>query len=214
MATAPTLCGREQMLLHDVDWQTYKRLLWVFAERPRIRLTYDRGVLEIMSAPKQYERDSALLDRFIIVLTEELGLTLQSGRSTTLRRRHRQRGLGPDRCYWIASEPVARGKETRQGTLPDLVIETDSASSLLDRLRIYAVLRAREVWCLAKDRLLFYRLDGDAYAEITHSLAFPMVTPADLLRFLSLRMTCDDNTISREFRAWVQQAKGTVPPTP
>jgi hypothetical protein len=39
----------QYLRLTDVDWQTYTRLLHVFAERPAIRLTYDRGVLEIMS---------------------------------------------------------------------------------------------------------------------------------------------------------------------
>ena len=29
--------------LSSVDWKTYTRLLRVFAERPGIRLTYDRG---------------------------------------------------------------------------------------------------------------------------------------------------------------------------
>jgi aryl-alcohol dehydrogenase-like predicted oxidoreductase len=39
----------QRLLLHDVDWQTYGRLLRVFAEEPSVRLTYDRGTLEIMS---------------------------------------------------------------------------------------------------------------------------------------------------------------------
>jgi hypothetical protein len=33
--------------LSGVDWETYSRLLRAFAERPGIRLTYDRGELEM-----------------------------------------------------------------------------------------------------------------------------------------------------------------------
>src|SRR5207237_1396970 len=35
--------------LSGIDWQTYTRLLRAFAERPGIRLAYDRGELEIVA---------------------------------------------------------------------------------------------------------------------------------------------------------------------
>jgi hypothetical protein len=37
------------MLLHGVSWHEYTLMLRAFAARPGYRLTYDRGVLEIMS---------------------------------------------------------------------------------------------------------------------------------------------------------------------
>src|SRR5262249_42852500 len=37
------------LLLSGVDWRMYTRLLRAFAERPGIRLTYDRGALEILT---------------------------------------------------------------------------------------------------------------------------------------------------------------------
>ncbi len=44
-AQAPTA---QRLILQGVDWRTYERLLRIFGERPAIRLTYDRGTLEIV----------------------------------------------------------------------------------------------------------------------------------------------------------------------
>jgi hypothetical protein len=42
-------------------------------DRRALRLTYDRGLLEIMTLPHEHEKQDRLLNRFVLVLTEELG---------------------------------------------------------------------------------------------------------------------------------------------
>jgi hypothetical protein len=60
-----------------VDWPTYTRLLRAFAERPGVRLTYDRGELEIMAPPWKHGADGRFLGDLVFVLSEELGLPLK-----------------------------------------------------------------------------------------------------------------------------------------
>src|SRR5260221_6453819 len=103
---------RQRIHLSLVDWRTYTRLLRAFADRRDIRLTYDRGELEIMSPLRKHERLGRLLARLLETLTEELGLPIESAKSTTLRRRKKQRGLEPDDCFWIVNEPLIRAKDT------------------------------------------------------------------------------------------------------
>src|SRR5690242_7647126 len=91
--------------LPGVDWKTYSRVLHAFAERPGVRLTYDRGELEILSPRRKYDGDGRFLSLLVFVLTEELGLPLKRGGSTTLRRRLRRRGIEADECFWIANAP-------------------------------------------------------------------------------------------------------------
>jgi Uma2 family endonuclease len=210
MATVTPPATRQKVVMYDADWKTYTCLLHIFAERPAWRLTYDRGVLEIMSPLKEHERGVILLDRFVAVLTEELNMPLQGAGSTTLRRRRKQRGLEPDRCYWIANEPKVRGKtdyKPQRDPPPDLAIETDVTSSSLNRMSIYATLRVPEVWRLEGNILTFSVLppQGKKYVQTSHSLAFPSITPADLLQFFPLLATHDDNAIVRQFRAWLRQ---------
>lgn len=219
VAAAPVV--RDRLLLDNVDWPTYTRLLRIFAERPAYRLTYDRGSLEIMSPLSEHESNVIFLGRLVITLTEELDLPIKEGGSTTLRRRRRQRGLEPDRCYWIANEPAMRGKRTldlRIDPPPDLALEVDVTGSSLDRMGIYAALSVPEVWRLDARTLTFHALGGNRkYAVVGRSLSFPMVTPTDLMSFLVLCTGQDENSVIRQFRVWVRQqlqAGGTTPPTP
>jgi Uma2 family endonuclease len=197
------------LVLHGIDWPTYSRLLRVFAERPAVRLAYDRGDLEIMCPLHEHESDADLLGRFVVVLTEELNLPLKAGRSTTFRRRRRQRGIEPDNSWWIASEPRVRGLrriDLRRDPPPDLAIEVDVTSSSLDRMGIYAAIAVPEVWRWDEPVLTFNVLGPNRrYTEATHSLAFPFLSPADLLPFLALRgPQNDENEIVRRFRVWVR----------
>src|SRR4029077_15203920 len=93
---------RRSLVLHGIDWRTYTRLLRAFGDHSGVRMTYDRGELEIMAPLLRHDTPADLLGRFVVVLTEELGLGIRAGGSTTLRRRRRRRGLEPDRCWWIA----------------------------------------------------------------------------------------------------------------
>jgi Uma2 family endonuclease len=209
MATVTTPPStRQRVVLYDADWKTYTRLLRVFAERPRVKLTYDRGVLEIMSPLHEHEYDTELIARLVVVLTEELDLPIHAGGSTTFRRRRHQKGLEPDRCWWIASESRVRGKRRinlKTDPPPDLALETDVSHSSQDRMGIYAKLQVPEVWRLDEQKLTFFHLVGKQYVEFPRSLAFPMIAPADLMRFLLLRNTLDDNAIVRQFRDWLRQ---------
>ena len=217
MATVQTP-PEQRFILWSASWRTYERLLRAFEERPGVRLTYDRGVLEIMTLSHGHEYSAHLLGRLVEALTEELNLPLHGGKSTTLRRRKRQRGLEPDECYWIANEPLVRGKrelDLKRDPPPDLGMEIDVSRSSINRMAIYEAIRVQEVWRYDGHVLSFHILGQDEkYTESSHSLAFPQLTPSDLLTFLNLSDQMDDNAIIRQFRAWVRQRFGGGQSTP
>ncbi len=204
--------------LSGMDWRTYTRLLWIFAERPGVRLTYDRGEMEIRSPLREHDDDSRFLGRLVMVLTEELGLPLQLGGSTTLRQRQRRRGIEADECFWIANAHRMAGRrrlDLRTDPPPDLAIEVDVRHSSLDRLAIYAALRVPEVWRLKGGTLTFHVLQPDGSYQISAtSQSFPQFTSADLLVFLQqARQAADNNVVVRQFRAWLRQRGAGGPPS-
>jgi len=162
-----------------------------------------------MSPQRKHERHVDLLGRFVIVLTEELGLPISSGRSTTYRKRRKKRGLEPDNSYWIANEEKVRNKDQIDLTLdppPDLAHEVDVTKSSLNRMAIYAALAVPEVWREVDDVLSFHVLDaGGKYHESTESRAFPGLRPGDLQAFLAQVGQMDENALVRKFREWVRQ---------
>jgi Uma2 family endonuclease len=207
--------------LSNVDWRIYTRLLHAFEEKPGVRLTYDRGELEIMSPSMAHDGDGRFVGDVVVVLTEELGLPLKRGGSTTLRRRLKQRGIEADECFWIANAHRMAGRrqlDLRTDPPPDLAIEIDVTRSSLNRMSIYAALGVPEVWRLDGNTMSFYILDaGGSYASAAASLSFPLVTPADLPHFLDqARQAGDENTVMRQFRVWIRQriAATGAPPAP
>jgi Uma2 family endonuclease len=161
---------------------------------------------------------SAALARFVWIMAEELNLPLRDGGSMTLRRRRKQRGLEPDKCWWIANAARIQGRmniDLRTDPPPDLAIEVDVTSSSLDRMSIYAALGVPEVWRLDDQGLSFHVLDADTYRVQSHSQSFPQITPADLTGFLAQVGQVDDTTLGRQFRAWLRQhLAGAAPQQP
>jgi Uma2 family endonuclease len=206
---APT-SDRQCLLIPNVDWNTYTKLLRVFAERPGYRLTSDKGDLEIMSPSVDHGNDGYFLGRLVDALTEELALPVRGATPVTLRRRRRQRGIEPDQSFWIANAHRVAGLQRlnlRTDPPPDLAIEVDVSRSSLDRLRIYASLRVPEVWRLDGDLLIFYALTTPGgYSPSGASRSFPGIGPDDLVRFVQMaRQAPDHNVVIRQFRSWLRQ---------
>jgi len=209
-ATAPQTC--EILHLSNIDWKTYTRLLYIFAEKPGVRLAFDNGELEIMSPLLKHDKDGSFLAVLVGVLTEEMGLPISRGGSTTLRRRRSERGIEPDECYWIANAHRMKGKrvlDLRRDPPPDLAIEVDVTHSSLDRMAIYAALGVQELWRLEGDELTFHVLVDGEYCASEFSRSFPLIAPADLLGYLQrARRSSNENPVIRAFRKWLKRRLG------
>jgi Uma2 family endonuclease len=205
MMVAPPV---ERILLPDVSWETYETLLREFDGRP-IRLTYDRGALEIMTLSHGHENYAELLNLFILVLTGELRLPRHSGGSTTFKQEAKRRGLEPDKCYWIKNEPAMRGKKNFDidtDPPPDLAIEVDITRSSIDRLAIYADLGVKEVWRFDGEALRIYRLEASgSYETCEHSPTFPEVPLAGVLSFLQQSNSQDETSLEYALRDWARE---------
>jgi len=206
---------KQRFILDNVSWQRYTRLLHVFSDR-HLRLTYDRGVLEIMTLSYEHETSGRFLGRLVVTLTEELDVQIKDGGSTTFRRKKKLKGLEPDDCFWIANEAAVRGKtkiSLRVDPPPDLALEIDISRSSMNRMRIYAALRVPEVWRYDENGLAFFTLNAAGkYDPAIVSTCFTIpITAADLQPFLNLRGQIGDNDIIKQFRAWIRAKLGATP---
>jgi Uma2 family endonuclease len=150
-----------------------------------------------------------LLRRLLEALSEELAIVIAGFGSMTCKRRRKRRGIEADECYYIQRAALVVGRDDidlRTDPPPDLGIEIDVTHSSLDRMSIYAALHVPEVWRYDGTTLTFNILGADgAYAVAGVSLAFPHLTPDDLIPFLALRSQLDENAVVAQFRAWVRQ---------
>src|SRR5947209_4551263 len=118
---------KDHVLLSRISWDTYDALLDECEDR-RLRHTFDRGSFEVMTRSAEHEVWKSLLGLFVVTLAEELNKPLFLGGELTLQRADQERGLEADQCFWIAHEPLVRGKTTidlSQDPAPDLFIEIE-----------------------------------------------------------------------------------------
>ena len=124
------------MLLRNVSWETYECLLKDLENASSPRLTYDHGVLEIMSPHLEHEELNRTLAAIIEIALEESDQDFRRAGSTTFRREDLERGFEPDSCYYIQSVVKIGCKkriDLRIDPPPDLVIEIDLTSDSLNK---------------------------------------------------------------------------------
>ncbi|PLZ94120.1 hypothetical protein CI594_16200, partial [Fischerella thermalis CCMEE 5196] len=109
VTTAPP--AETRTLLENISWQTFKAILADMGDERNTRLAYDNRILEIMTPLMPHENSNRLIERFVIVLCEELGLEVKSVGSLTLTRDDVERGGEPDSSYYIQHEFLVRDRE-------------------------------------------------------------------------------------------------------
>jgi len=196
------------MLLTGIRWQTYEALLADIGES-HIRLTFDRGKLEIMVHSFGHDVTAEWIGNLVEILAEEGNIPHLNAGSTTFQREDLERGLEPDKCFYFANESRVRGRKKIDLTSdppPDLAIEVDVTSSSLNRMGIYAALKVPEVWRWRDGTLTVYRLQADGtYAIVQASPLFPTIPLAGLAEFVKQVNEVDQLTLKRAFRTWVRQ---------
>lgn len=203
---SPSLEDVNHVVLEDVSWELYEQLLREIGDRP-IRINYDQGRLEMMSPLPEHEEVKILIHDLIKALTRELNVELKSLGSTTFRRADKAKGLEPDECYYFKNERKMRGRKRlnlKKDPPPELVVEIDITHRSVDREPIYAALGVPEIWRWDGTKLECLELASGAYRTRTKSLAFPLLAPADLTRFIRMRNRIGENAIIRKFRDWIR----------
>ncbi len=191
------------ILLHHVSWETYQQLLDIFAEHSNLRMTYDRGTLELMTPLADHERYSWTIGRLLVALSEELGLEIVGLKSTTWRSESYSVGKEADECFYIQNEAKVRNKlkiDLAVDLPPDLAIEIDTTHSSIDKMAIYVKLKVPEVWRYQHGTITINILTETGYIESETSLAFGLFPVKELSRFMQLDPQKGENARLRDFR--------------
>jgi Uma2 family endonuclease len=152
-----------RLVLHDVPWETYQELR---ESNPSVclRMTFDRGDLEIMSPSRKHEKISHRLGLMIHEWAMLHQIAAEGGGSTTFSRQDLLRGLEPDHCFWIANCAAVMDKDEIDLSIdppPDLALEADVTRSSIPKLPIYQSLGVPEIWRWQSDTLEVLVLDDE-----------------------------------------------------
>lgn len=199
-----------KIIMENISWETYERLLAEHPNSASPRFTYDNGWLELMILSIEHERPNRTLALLVDLIAAEWSMDIARVGSNTFKREDLFKGFEPDSAFYLAANAKAvRGKkrlDLATDPPPDLIIEIDVTSPSLPRFPIFAAVGVPEVWRYKNERVEIFVLRGEAYEETPHSLALPPVTGEVLTRFLKESEELDSPEWTRRVREWANEA--------
>ena len=205
-AIVQALEERYHAVFYDVDYQTYADLVERFPERRNPRLTFDRGVLEVMPLP-QHDISERLIDEIFTDIAFELEIDYVNYGSSTQNRLQLERGFEPDSSFYIAENAELmryRNRFLETDPPPDLVFEIDVTHSSINKFALMASFGVKEIWMYEKKRLRILRLENGEYVESETSLVLPNVTSVILNQFIETSKTKSRLEWRKEIREWAR----------
>ncbi len=208
MATLTTISPPEQrIVLHDIAWETYERLLADHVNSSAPRFTYDRGELEILGPSSEHEIANRTLALLVEEVAFELSIEVLNVGSMTFKRKDLLQGFEPDSSFYIQNEARVRDLTQIDAEIDpsaDLVIEIEISRSAIAKLPIYAAMGVPEVWRWDGERITILRLVDDRYTEVEGSAALPPLTGKILTRFLIESRTLRRTEWMQRVRDWAR----------
>jgi Uma2 family endonuclease len=198
-----------RVVLRDIDWAFYEALVERVGDQ-HLRLTYDRGTLEIMSPSPRHERYMMFAGYFVDNLAMELDdiEAFEAYGETTWKRIALERGLEGDQCYYFDPAKLAaidgRVPDRPDDPLPDLAIEIEVSDSVLDKLSIYAALGIPEVWRFDGEVVRFSLLGPDGAYHDADASRFLPVSPDEVASRLARSVSMNPKPWTRQLRAWIR----------
>lgn len=167
----------QRVVLSNISWDLYERLLDAHLNRSVPRFTYDKGHLEIMSPSDQHEQLTDAVRLLVHLVAETMRKNVKGYGSMTFRRRDIQRGFEPDACFYSKNLHHVLGKKSkldlRTDPPPDLVIEIDLGRSSLNKESIMAQFGVPELWRYRRRSWRIFILGLGGYREQTESSVLP-----------------------------------------
>lgn len=202
-----TLPVNGALMLYDLSWGDYEKLLQQFGEAPGFRVSYDAGKVQIMPVSFAHEYYAEFLKRVVERLSFMARTKILFFGSATLKRQSKLKGVEPDASFYIQSAAVIGNKinlDLEHDPPPDVIVEVDIHHESLSRFPIYASLGIGEIWHYDDQLLTIYCLQQNQYVARPASRALPMLTSAVLTEFLTLSKSEDQYDTLLAFEEWLR----------
>jgi len=199
------------LIFSDVAWEDYVLLVENdFAGNQSVRLTYDRGRLEVMSPTSEHDHLADMCTLIAHAQGEEMGSDVESFGSTTFKHPALGKGAEPDACFYVQSAALVIGRrrlDLAKDPPPDVMVEIDISHESTTKMAVYQGMKVPEVWRYdgRQGQMHFYHLEDDGYVEMPSSIAFPVLTAAKLSEFLEQSKTKGQTATLRALRQWLRK---------
>lgn len=193
------------LTLDDVSWEEYEELLEAVGEQAVIRMTYDEGVLQVMTTSPRHGRFAATIQDLVRTLSLRLRVKVLILHPATMKKPKRK-GTEPDLLVYVQSADLVEHLEEidfNQDPPPDVVVEVDIHHGSISKFPIYVAFGVREVWRYQRQKLTIYHLREGEYIEADRSLALPLLTSQTLTDFIARSQAEGQYAALLAFEQWL-----------
>ncbi len=193
--------------LERITWNEYEQLLEELIEHPGLRISYDKGRVEIISPTYEHEMYKGFCTSMARILSKELGVPVETAGATTYKSKQLMKGSEPDESFYVQHARAIIGKRQIDLSVdppPDVVVEIDITSESLGKFPIYAAFGVPEIWRYNGEHAQIYHLVNQSYIEAARSLAFTCLTAQALTDFIEQSKTEGQSAALAAFRQWVR----------
>jgi Uma2 family endonuclease len=199
--------AEQRIVLRSVGWDGYQSLLELIGDQA-IRLTYDRGDVELTAPQPIHERKKSLPGQYVRILARELHIPIMPMGSATWNRQDLDRGLEADESFYLGDLDRVADPDHIDLTIdppPDLAVEIEISPSTLERMSIYGALGVPELWRYNGRALkVLIRQEDGSYRVSDRSAILPEIPIDEINRFANLEESRDENINLDQFSAWVR----------
>ncbi len=176
------------VIFHDATWEEYEDLLAQVGEAPGLRISYDDGILKVMTVSPEHENYTRFIENLVGIVRVRLRIRIRSFGSATMKQSKKRKGNEPDCCFYVQTAAALGNKINLDFAVdppPDIAVEVDVHHDSLDKFSIYAALEVPEIWRFDGQKLSIHLWHEDRYIEAESSLALPMLTGSILTEYLT-----------------------------
>ncbi len=199
--------AEDRVLLRNISWETYERLLAERVNASGTRFFYNDGNVEITVVHIGHERPNRTLARIAEIVAEETSCDFVATGSTTCKRDDLEKGFEPGSSFYFRYADEVRDKDKTDlasDPPPELIIEVDIASSSLNHFPLYAAIGIAEIWRYDGTCVRFHSLEGSVYSPIEESIVLPPMTAAQATIFVELDRREKATVWLRAVRQWIR----------
>ena len=202
----------QRFVMGRVTWDAYVKISDALEDQRGVRLIYCDGRLWLMGKSRRHDWFAERLANLVQAIARGLGIPWEDAAEATFRREKTGAGLEGDKTFYFGEHavlmrgPVDIDLETQPP--PDLAIEVEVSHSADAALAAWGRLRVPEVWRFQprSSRFTFCIRNSDgSYSDAERSLAFPALSPADVLEQLSRAIELGADRWNEQLDVWVRE---------
>jgi len=206
-AVVKTLPEAATVIFHNVTWEEYEELLAQLGEAPGLRISYNDGVMKVMTTSSKHEKYADFIKILIAHLSFRLRINILFFGSATMRKRKKTKGNEPDASFYVQTAALIGNRIDLDFAVdppPDVVVEIDIHHDSRDNYPIYAALEVPEIWRYDGQELTIFHLQESEYVRAETSQALPMLNSNVLTEYLRRMQQEGEFNAILAFDEWLQ----------